>query len=360
MKRFPIAVLAALSLTIVSTSSSGLSFASPSSQTEKTVNWDLPEESKLTAYRSDEAYLSTEATFRWSKDQIRAFASNEVIKQFYPSFTYTADATDRLIPKMLVTNLPGAKFTRMPADMEQGESIRLSALDINAIRSEKNYIFMTRWISTGDEDTAVSLRSAAGYAQPNGSLYELTDTRDDIATADMDLAPVKERRYPSRLPLLTDRAFPALEFDRTTWKVMSHATIDSKEALDQYKADATKRVKMANDYRIYFAITFNKPIYYNFKDMVKSHDLTLTQIYANGVKEDGSIYTVSWFDSNHQITDLLFDTKFKDFYITEVEGFAHSSDLQKLLDQPGIDTIDIEDGNGMPTGVHWLNQKFKE
>lgn len=129
------------------------------------------------------------------------------------------------------------------------------------------------------------------------------------------------------------------------------------------KIDAAKLLNATSDDKVVqFAITFNNPFYASLDYIAEAYNLTISQVYATGIKENKGEFTISWFDTNKNNSSLmLLDSKiggFKTFSITELEGTARVEDLKRISSSSGVDVVEIEENGRMPTGVHWLNKRY--
>ena len=336
-----------------------LAFAS--SEDTDTTNWSQPITSHLAAFQLEENYFSTEATAQWSQDQLQLFQSDEVTRKFFPSLTLTADSSDRLIPKLIMTNLPGAKFTIQPANEGSGQSVRVSPLATMKMKEGKTYHFSVVWFRDGNKDASVTLHSARNYAQPNGTLNELSGTDDQVLAVKLSDASVKKRDYPRahKFPVLNKKPLVATDERSQPKKARSYSSIDSKEALARYKQDSADQLSNASGGWNYFAVTFNRPTApESVNRLVKENDLEVAQVHAIGIKENGEVYSVSWYDSDLSVLELLRGTNFKQFFVTELEGVGMGDDLRRLQNDPDVDTVEVENKDGLPTGIFDLNERF--
>ncbi|MBD0383776.1 hypothetical protein [Paenibacillus sedimenti] len=146
-------------------------------------------------------------------------------------------------------------------------------------------------------------------------------------------------------------------------KVKSYASIQTKEQLETYKKDAALLLKTApSDSQIPFAVTFNKPFSaVSLMRLEKEYDLTITQQYAEAKTEKGETFTVSWFDRDaHVLTmlNMVLANRFVSFDVTEIEGLATGTNLQRLSDFDATDVIDIGANDQLPTGIYAINKRL--
>ncbi|NEW07867.1 hypothetical protein GK047_17850 [Paenibacillus sp. SYP-B3998] len=346
-------------------------FANSASFTNlETANWDHPSSSEIVTSKVDKKLLSTKTTMKWTADKIGEFQSEDKYKQFFPALVYKVGKTDELRSKLMYTNLPGAKFTRKYAAYNQGEEVKLSILQTSNMKANKPYVFYTAWLNTSDGNPSVTLESLQGYSQPGGTLNEIVKTNDDISTIYFKDAEKINKKYQDFfLPDSFDSSFNQYQTDIKNKKVKSYSLINSKEKLDQYKNEATKELKFSNNEDVVqFAITFNKEAFSGngLGVIEKDYDLTISQIYAAGIKEnDKEEFTVSWFDANVNEMSLigfqenLQQLGFEKFNITDLEGTAKVKDLVKMKSNLSyVNFIEIGKDGELPTGVHWLNELY--
>lgn len=331
-------------------------------------NWDNPVKGTLESYKVENKILSTRANVQWNSDQIKQYQSQSIISQFYPSLVFKSDPSDKLRSKMMFTNLPGAKFTRKKATDSTGEEIKLSILRTSDVIANKPYAFYTAWLHTGEGDPTVTLQSLQGYAQPNGTQNDLPKTDDTISTVYLNDAETLDMKY-QNLILPESLVSPFNQYTdgdlEKKKKVKSYSFIDSKEKLDQYKIKSEKLLKATPENTdVQFAITFNKPVSVESLDKIaQEYHLSVSQIYAAGITEKKEEFTVSWFDTNKEVTilmDIGHPFGFAHFSITELEGTAKVEDLERMSSYPELDFVEIEEDGRTPTGVHWLNERYSE
>lgn len=224
------------------------------------LNWDYPVSRMVEAKKTENKLLMTTSTVQWSADQLKLFQSNNAFKQFFPALAYKVTGSDELRSKLMLTNAPGAKFTRKLATYAEGEEIKLSILDTTHVVTNKPYVFYTAWLHTVDSDSQVSFRSIQRYAQPNGTLNDLSKTDDEIASITFDKAePINKKYRDYYLPESFDSPFQQYTArDETAGinKVKSYALIDSKEDLETFKHASAQRLKFAPDQsKVQFALT---------------------------------------------------------------------------------------------------------
>jgi hypothetical protein len=337
--------------------------AAPNSEPPK---WDLPDKVQLeTAKNEDNGFFITDASVQWTSDQLREYPDG---KGFFAGLKYRTENTDQLQPLLLMSNLPGAKFTRIAASGGRGEEVKLSVLNPAELDGDKPYRFFAGWSYSGDDNPLVSLSSYQGFNQPaqTGTVNELPQTNHTLSAALWSDAKPSDslkltqetlslfKENPFRLPKSTEAPLP---------KMKSYAEIDSKQALEQYKREAARRLKLASESsEVHFAVTFGKPVSLeSLKHMADDYDLTITQFYAAATTEKGEEYTVSWFDPNPFRPVLFSPRGFVSMMPTELEGTARVEDLQRLSSsEPSVDTVDLEQHRILPTGIYWLNRHFSK
>ncbi|BFT73140.1 hypothetical protein [Paenibacillus sp. P36] len=332
------------------------------------TNWDYPTSRIVEAKKIENKLFMTTSTVQWSADQLKLFQSNNASKQFFPALSYKVTGSDELRSKLMLTNAPGAKFTRKLATYAEGEEIKLSIQNTTHLVADKPYVFYTAWLHTADSDSQVSLRSMQRYSQPNGTLNDLSKTDDEIARITFDKAePINKKYREIYLPESFDSPFKQYTAEEEAAadvnKVKSYALIDSKEKLESYKRENAQRLKFASDQsKVQFAVTFKNNGFTRPDLLAKEYNLNLSQIYASGIKENGEEYTVSWYDTGMEVISLmnLKESGFKKFEVTELEGTAYVGDLQKMSQISNVDVIEIQGENErqVPTGVHWLNVRY--
>ncbi|WP_144028521.1 hypothetical protein [Paenibacillus ferrarius] len=332
---------------------------------ESVSNWDLPSKTAVESVKIENKILMTTSKLQWNADQLKLFQDHDVNRQFFPALLYKVNQFDDLRSKLMFTNAPGAKFTRKLATDADGEEIKLSILNINELNKDKTYEFYTAWLHTVEGDSQVSFRSLQRYAQPNGTLNDLVKTDDEIATIKFKDAEETDKKYRDYyLPNSFDNPFQQYTWqdEANTAKEKSYALINSKDKLESYKLGAARNLKFATGgNKVKFAITFKNNAMIRPDELVKTYNLTLSQIYAAGIKENEEEYTVSWYDTGLEVMTLMRpkQTEFVKFYFTELEGTAYVEDLQKMSKEPYVDVIEIEsNGKQVPTGVHWLNKLY--
>ncbi|MFF2156683.1 hypothetical protein ACFVVQ_15455 [Paenibacillus chitinolyticus] len=353
---------AAVSL-LVSGSSFAASAAPASGDAE---NWDKPSAAKFQAYKIEEKLLYTKADVRWSGEQLDKFQNRDLYQQFFPAFNLQVHESVDTRAKLVVSNLPGAKFTRTKAGYTNGEEIKLSVLDTSALTQDKPYTFYTAWLNLLEDHPSVSLSSLQRYSQPGGSLYDLSGPRDLLRNDNFTNAEPLDIKYKRLgLPLGFDDLFKQYPHQKepSVNKVKSYALINSKEALEAFKTEAAKTLHYSFDSeKVQFAVTFNKPFTaQHLKRFEEKYELTLAQIYAAGTTANKEQYTISWFDTDVEIASLLQLQQggFTQFNLTELEGTATVEGLNKLRIDLNPDVIEIAPlDEPAPTGIHWLNQKF--
>ncbi|MBP1961896.1 hypothetical protein [Paenibacillus aceris] len=325
------------------------------------LNWDHPAEISFNASAIEKKIVSTQADFEWSSKQLQQFQTSDPIKQFNPALRFKTDDQDVLRSKLMISNVPGAKFERKDALYEHGEEIMLTVMDSTELKSNKSYIFSTSWLRTSKSNSNVMLQTLQRYSQPNGALYNIDKTEDQISKIDVNDAPVSDKEYRDyHLSEKFDGPFYQYQDGEANKQVKSYALINSKEKLDAYKSERAKNLKFSNDGdSVQFAITFNKPVSpEGLKKLAEAYNLTISQIYAAGMKENNEEYTVSWYDTGMDAIYLL-GPRFVTFTITELEGTAKAEDLKRISELSSVDVIDIEQTTGKsPTGVHWLNNRY--
>ncbi|NOU84271.1 hypothetical protein GC102_00515 [Paenibacillus sp. LMG 31460] len=331
---------------------------------DSTSNWDYPTSRIVKAVKIENQLLMTTSTIQWSADQLKLFQSDDVFRQFFPALVYKVTDADELRSKLMFTNAPGAKFTRKLATYDDGEEIKLSIRDTSRLSNDKSYVFYTAWLHTVEGDSQISFRSLQRYAQPNGTLNDLHKTDDEIATITFDKAEVIDKKYKDYyLPESFNSPFKQYTWREETddTKVKSYALINSKEELESYKHAAAQSLKFApSGNKVRFAATFRNNGPSRVDMLVEKYNLTLSQIYAAGIKENKEEYTVSWYDTGLEVMSLmgLQQSGFEKFAITELEGTAYVEDLQKMSQMSNIDVIEIESLGQVPSGLHWLNERY--
>ncbi|MNI08031.1 hypothetical protein D3C73_610550 [compost metagenome] len=278
---------------------------------------------------------------------------------------YKADESDALRAKVVFTNLPGAKFTRENIDGE-GEEIKLSVLNTLRVVKNNSYIFSTTWLHTGQSNPSLSLQSLQRFSQPNGTLNDLEKTTDKISKIDFVDAEITDKKYRDLgLSATFDSPFHQYTEGKEKQRVKSYSQIDSKVSLDLFKAEAKRKLKFSPDENevVQFAITFKNPVN-GIEKLIDNYNLSIAQIYAEGIRADKEGFTVSWFDLGFEVISLMGLQKsgFVKFGITELEGQATIGDLQRLSNNAtNVDVIEIENMDQWkwtPTGIHWLNKRF--
>ncbi len=351
----------------------GSAFADPGVKAEnEPPNWDKPASAAVRAFNIEGKVMAVIAEVQWNREQIEQFQSTEVMKQFFPALVFKTEKSDRMRPVMTATNLPGAKFSIHPAGDDPVEEIKVSALDTARLNPRTTYVIYAAWLYHGDGNPAVELQSLQRYAQPNGTLNDIPQTEDELASVDLKHSGTLDWKW-KKLRLPDTYLYPpsyVLDEEATKVKIRSYSTIDSKEALEQFKINAENKVQwLGDDEEVPFAITFEgNVIRENLKEIDREYALNISQIYAAGYPINGDIdpdeeVTVSWFDADIKEIMLLLnigsDWKFRKFIITEIEGTAQGHELNRIIDDFGVDAVDIGDKNGeLPTGIHWLNWRY--
>jgi hypothetical protein len=334
---------------------------------DSTSNWDYPTSSVVEAVKVESKLLMTTSTVQWNTDQLKLFQSDDVLQRFFPALVYKVTESDQLRSKFMLTNVPGAKFTRKLATYADGEEIKLSILDTSRLSTDKSYLFYTAWLNTEHGDSQVSISSLQRYAQPNGTLNDLYKTEDEIASITFSKAEAIDKKYRDYdLPESFDSPFRQYigneEEGAGVTKVKSYVLIDSKEALESFKRESAQRLKLAPDGgKVRFAATFKNNGISRADLLAEEYNLTVSQIYGAGIKEkEIEEYTASWYDLDPKVISLmgLKQTGFEKFGITELEGTAFVEDLKKMSQLSYVDAVEIESQGQVPTGIHWLNVRY--
>lgn len=335
----------------------------PSGQFANTdeLNWDYPAEGKMQAYRYNAPipYLSTVTQVRWTREQIGHMKGDTILNQYFPVMQLTADRLDRLRPKFIITDLPGAKVARIGKEERAGEAIKLSVLRASDLRGDRTYSWYSVWQHFDEEPAIWTLESKQGYAQPYGKLVDLTDKEDTLMKLSTRTAELVEKHF-RWFGQNEDMQIHAGE-DPLPYR--SYAAINSLRDLERYRKESEERVKTATAWPR-FAMTFNTSSYHRakVKEFIDKYNLRISQIYATVVTDKDERYTAVWFDPRLEVPLFLamtVDTRIKDLYITELEGTADIETLRELLEHPDIAIIDVADEDIMPTGVYDLMRKLQ-
>lgn len=342
-------------------------FAEPATfQNSEPKNWDFPAKGKLEASKSESGILITEAHAEWSSKQIDLFRHADYVR--FPALSIQTDSsTDELQPKVMITDLPGAKFEIGPANDSDLSGIEITVFSLAASKmvGDKPYEFYTAWMQTGKDSPGVTLHSLQRYGGQSGGMYrDLPDTDDLLAKSKWDEAEVSKWE---RTTSLQDNGLkfsgnvtvpePA-EYKRIK---SDYSYIHSKEALEQYKKEADK--KLEDSFRQaypQFAATFTPALSLEqLEKMIREYGIEVSQVYAIGTTSDNREYTVSWFHTDPKLlSSLSFDMRFKGFGITELEGRASEANVKKMRSDFFVGTIEVEEQNRRPTGIHWLNKLY--
>ena len=340
--------------------------------------WATPDEVQVEGFNRADVILDTKADLSWTADQLSGFPPTGQlgVGRFLPSFVYQVDEGRELQPQIMVSNLPGAKFTRTPADKDGGDRIKVSVLGASYLKADKEYTFYTGWRYSGSKDgnPKVTLSSLQEFDQgAGGGIHEQTETERALTRLSWKKFEPGLTPYDKNLtsPFTRDNPFYfTREYDETFASdaiMKGYASIDSKAALDQYKSDAAKRLKAAPDCcgQVRFAITLNNNVGFNqVAELAKDYRLNITQYYAAGEREGSKdIYTISWFDPKWDRPFPLISRAVGGFtavQVSELEGTARVEDLKRISSAPEVMVVDLEDRGKRPTGVYWLNKRFSE
>jgi uncharacterized protein Usg len=149
----------------------------------------------------------------------------------------------------------------------------------------------------------------------------------------------------------------------TAAKIKSDAAyINSKEALEQYRNNAKSKLDNLPEQEQYtrFAITFDRKDVSNMIErLITDYGIEITQIYATAIGYDDKLSTISWYGSDYKNPpEFGSEVRFKSFYITELEGYAHGSNLLEIQDFLDNGIIEWTDKQGYnPTGIKaWLER----
>ncbi|SEF82841.1 hypothetical protein [Paenibacillus sp. UNC499MF] len=356
-----------VSAAVVSLLVSGSTFAASAAPASgEAENWDKPSAAKFQSYKIEQKLLYTKADVRWSGEQLDKFQNTDRYRQFFPAFRLQVQESVDTRAKLMVSNLPGAKFTRTKAGYTDGEEIKLSVLDTSSLTQNKPYTFYTAWLNLLEDHPTVSLSSLQRYSQPGGSLYDLSGPADLLHKENFTNAEPLDMKYNRLgLPPGFDDLFKQYPHQKepSATKVKSYALINSKEALEAFKKEAASTLHNSFDSeKVQFAVTFTKPFTaQHLKKLEEKYELNLAQIYAAGITANKEEYTVSWFDSDVETASLLRipQAGFIHFNLTELEGTATVEGLNKLRLDLNPDVIEIAPlDEPAPTGIHWLNRKF--
>ncbi|MBD0383777.1 hypothetical protein [Paenibacillus sedimenti] len=101
---------------------------------QDSANWDYPSEGEFKTSRLKDKFLSSTANIKWSSDQI-----NFTNRQFFvPALKFVSDRSDALQPRLMLTDLPGAKFNRKLIDDDRGIETKVTVLDASKLQSDKS------------------------------------------------------------------------------------------------------------------------------------------------------------------------------------------------------------------------------
>jgi hypothetical protein len=324
-------------------------------------NWDKPSNGKLEVTKFENKFLFTNAAIQWSDDQLKELHGQD-IRNLFPALIFRADRSNQLHPKIMISNLPGAKFNRKLNNESDGETIKVSSFDASGLAANKAYTFFTAWGNTAlsaSDDPYVTLTSLQRFGQRGGSINDLPNTYDFLSSVHWSEVKVSDNQ-----PKLNDVPSPSNPnaYENLNKTINSnYFNILSKKELEAYKMDKKRQLKSVPDSKYgQFVVTFDKPVGIEDLDkLLKDYKLTITQYYAAAASNLGEEFTVSWFDSDQKVLNLL-DRGYSSFGITELQGTASAKDLKRLNDDSNVDLIEIEEGGILPTGVHWLNTKYAD
>lgn len=323
-------------------------------------NWNVPIAAETAIFAAENKYVIIDLEVAWSKNQIAHMQGDEPHTVFFPSLQLASDQ-GHLRPVFMITDLPGAKFFKITSgedsDGVQGEGIKVSVLEASSLIPDRSYHLHLVWSRSEDTHSNMTLQSMRGYAQPNGALYDLDGTGDVIAKLSTEDALLLQPNL-RRLPEIDDKRFNP---ESETLKYKSYATIRSRETLDHYREQTKERMdSLYGEPR--FAVTFNDSFWiFGLNDLINEYNLRVSQIYAEGVTSSNQRYTVSWFDPRLNVPSFIRlsgHAGFTQFFVTELEGTAFSSDLAKLNDHPEIAILDVSNDDEAPTGVYDLIRKL--
>ncbi|CAG7645607.1 hypothetical protein ACFQI7_25915 [Paenibacillus allorhizosphaerae] len=356
-----------------------LSTSAFAAYTPDLARWAMPDEVHLEGFNRADVILDTNAELSWTADQLSGFPVKGQlgVGRFLPSFAYQVDEGRELQPQVMVSNLPGAKFTRTPADKDGGDRIKVSVLGAAYLQADMDYTFYTGWQFSGSKEgkPKVTLSSLQEFDQgAGGGIHEQTETERALSGLRWKQFEQSSTQRDKEITAAFNRDpfYFTREHDETFANdaiLKGYSSMDSKAALDQYKSDAAKRLKAAQDCcsPVRFAITLNKYVGFNkVAELAKDYRLNITQYYAAGERMGSSSkdeYTISWFDPKWDRPFSLISKAvggFATLQVTELEGTARVDDLKRISSIPEVNVVDMEDRGKRPTGVYWLNKRFSE
>ncbi|WP_426448762.1 hypothetical protein ACP26L_29220 [Paenibacillus sp. S-38] len=332
------------------------------------ANWDLPAQGKLESKRMDDNMLTVETSLQWSKEKLGEREKNRAVYSYVPALRWTANVENELKGAVMATTLPGAKFDLIPAGDKQGETVRVTVAGAADLQGGKPYRLYSSWYKTGTEDPALTLRSQVRYTtyMPGAKVTDLPGSDDRIGTMSWNGAEsaswrTKLIRDPDVLPF-----FPVW-YESADEEILpvkgAYLRITSREALDLYKTEQTKKLMEASDTQTYrFAITASSSL---LDAELKSKRLEelgvkISQYYAYSYDEKKNERTTySWFQTDKDLlTKVLGEDKTKSYSVMEIEGKATGEALKQISEWDWVDFVEIEESGHRPTGVYWLNQKL--
>ncbi|MFC3773078.1 hypothetical protein [Paenibacillus sp. GCM10012303] len=323
-------------------------------------NWDKPAAVSFEAFKTSTDVFAAAARFEWTDRQLSSIKHEHYIR--FPAFEFRSDRPDELEPQAIFTNVPAAKFERVPENSSEGYRIKATIWDPEQLRADTPYFVRTFWKRSGNDEThQVTIESLQRFAQPNGSVNDLPDTSDKISSVSWNNSQEVQwptERYTSEDPVIR---YYGPQKKPTAAKIKSDAAyINSKEALKQYRNNANSKSDTIPEQYAQFAITFDRKDVSNMIErLITDYGIEITQIYATAVGYDDKLYTISWFGSDYKNPpEFGSEVRFKSFYITELEGYAHGSDLLEIQDFLDNGIIEWTDKRGYnPTGIKtWLER----
>lgn len=324
-------------------------------------NWDKPAAVSFEAFKTNTDVFAATARFEWTDRQLSSIKHEHYIR--FPAFEFRSDRPEELKPQAIFTNVPAAKFERVPEDGSEGYRIKATFWDPEQIRADMPYFVQTFWKRSGkDESHKVMMESLQRFAQPNGSVYDLPDTGDPITSVSWKESQVEE--WPAKRHASEDSVIRYIgpQKQPTAVKIKSDAAyIHSKESLEQYKKAAKAKLDTITEQSYSrFAITFEQNVGFStLERWLKEYNMEITQLYALAIDNEGKCFTFSWFGPDLDISSKVGpEMRFVSFTITELEGRVHGSDLASLQNEEGVGIIELTDEQGRePTGIRaWLER----
>jgi hypothetical protein len=150
-----------------------------------------------------------------------------------------------------------------------------------------------------------------------------------------------------------------------------YVKLNSKEALESYKAKANEKLKAKNNEKGLvaqnaqnqrFTITFNEPqSFTEVKKVLNNKAIKTKSVYARALNAAGDRLTMTTVDFSDEVINSITSNSeytFKGF--TEIEGEAPAAELLNLASDPNVFAVEIEDEEtgAKPIGLTWKKENL--